>query len=478
MRGGKGMYFDEMTATVLADNAMLKHKPELYKEWDFNKNINLDIFKVTKGSVIKVSWQCSKCGSCYESRVDSRVRGNNCPYCSKQKVNHTNSLATLNPELASQWHPELNGELTPQNVVCGSERKVWWKCELNHPYECRIADRNKSKGCPYCAGKKVLKGFNDLWTTHPHVAMLLLSSEEGYKYSFGSKKKLHFKCSECNHEVKNKTINKVCVRGLSCPKCSDGYSYPEKFMYGVLTQLNVEFETQKTFTWAKNKKYDFYLPEHNMIIETHGRQHNEQGFQIAGAKTLTEEKENDKLKRDLALANEIKLYVELDCYNSDLNYIKSSILNSIIVNHFDLSKMDWVSISLNANKSLLVEVCNFYRGNNITQKEISQHFKISDSTIRRYLTTGSELGLCEYLPSSKRNKTISVKHMEKKVVQLDLKGNFVNEWDSMRLAGRSLNKESVSSISACCKGKAKTTYGFKWMYKEDYENIIKELNVI
>jgi predicted RNA-binding Zn-ribbon protein involved in translation (DUF1610 family) len=460
----------------LKDNAILKTRPELFGEWDFKKNndLGLDVYKVTKGMVKKAWWICLKCESSFETRIDARKNGQNCPYCAGKKVNHTNSLASLRLDLSSEWHPTKNGVLTPHDVTCSSLKKVWWNCKYDHTYESCISDRNSNKNCPICSNRKIQIGFNDIWTTHPNIAKLMSNSEDGYKYTYGSKIKVNFKCPDCSETIIDKAINKVYANGLSCPKCSDGYSYPEKIMYGLLSQLDMDFTPQKIFNWAANKKYDFYLPEQNMIIETHGRQHKEQGFKMLGARTLQEEQENDSYKRELALANGVKLYVEIDCSNSDLNYIKSSILNTIIINHFDLKDVNWDLISFNASKSKLVEVCDFYNKNYMTQKEMSHQLKISDSTIRDYLTTGSKLGLCSYEPNSHKNKMISVKHKEKIVVQLDLNGKLINQWDSIRLAGRSLNKDSSSSISACCKGKAKKAFGFKWMYKEDYENMIKE----
>ncbi|RKJ16688.1 hypothetical protein D7X33_47280, partial [Butyricicoccus sp. 1XD8-22] len=119
----------------LKDNAMLKVKPELWIEWDFEKNSNLgfDVWKVTKASSSKVWWICPKCNSSYDSIINGRcVRNRGCSYCAGRKVNDTNSLASLNPELASQWHPNRNGNLTPQDITCGSNKKVWWLGDCGH----------------------------------------------------------------------------------------------------------------------------------------------------------------------------------------------------------------------------------------------------------------------------------------------------------------------------------------------------------
>ena len=51
-----------------------------------------------------------------------------CPCCCGRQVSVTNSLATVAPEIAAQWHPTLNGTTTPNDVVSQSGQKVWWKC--------------------------------------------------------------------------------------------------------------------------------------------------------------------------------------------------------------------------------------------------------------------------------------------------------------------------------------------------------------
>ncbi|HJF52260.1 MAG TPA: zinc-ribbon domain-containing protein [Butyricicoccus pullicaecorum] len=80
-------------------------------------------------------------------------------------------MASQFPEIAAQWHPEKNGILTPQQVTPCSNRKIWWKCELGHSYQAMIGARTRSRtGCPYCTGRKVLSGFNDLATLHLKIA--------------------------------------------------------------------------------------------------------------------------------------------------------------------------------------------------------------------------------------------------------------------------------------------------------------------
>ncbi|TRZ80398.1 hypothetical protein D4R86_04300 [bacterium] len=73
------------------------------------------------------------------------------------KVCKDNCLATLNPELAKEWHPTKNGTLTPYDITEHSGKKVWWKCKKNHSFFTSISNRSAGRGCPYCSGRKVCK---------------------------------------------------------------------------------------------------------------------------------------------------------------------------------------------------------------------------------------------------------------------------------------------------------------------------------
>jgi len=57
-------------------------------------------------------------------------------------------------ELLTQWHTTLNGNLTPQMVMPGSHRRVWWQCPEGHVWKAVIYSRATAqrRGCPVCAG--------------------------------------------------------------------------------------------------------------------------------------------------------------------------------------------------------------------------------------------------------------------------------------------------------------------------------------
>lgn len=145
--------------------------PQLALEWHPTKNFGLLAEDVLPGTHRKVWWKCSK-GHEWQARVNSRAQGTGCPICANKKVlTGENDLCTTHPDLAAQWHPEKNGSLTPQTVVYGNHRKVWWFCDKGHEWQATIQSRtNTGSGCPVCASKVVIPGVNDLASQKPHIA--------------------------------------------------------------------------------------------------------------------------------------------------------------------------------------------------------------------------------------------------------------------------------------------------------------------
>lgn len=73
-------------------------------------------------------------------------------------------------ELLPQWNVEKNLPLTPRQVAYWSAEKAWWRCEKGHEWRGAIVSRCRGVGCPYCAGVKVQKGYNDLASQNPKLA--------------------------------------------------------------------------------------------------------------------------------------------------------------------------------------------------------------------------------------------------------------------------------------------------------------------
>ncbi|WP_255261530.1 zinc-ribbon domain-containing protein [Bacillus pseudomycoides] len=202
------------------DNSLAKRNPELAKQWHETKNGKLTPFEATLGSSKKVWWKCEK-GHEWEASPANRHQGKGCPYCSNQKVCIDNCLATLNPEIAKEWHPTKNGKLTPFDITFGSSKKAWWKCEKRHEWETKVCNRTQGNGCPYCTSRKVCID-NCLATLNPELAKewhLIKNGElTPYDVMRSSNKKAWWKC-EKGHEWEASPWNRH--KGRGCPYCSN-----------------------------------------------------------------------------------------------------------------------------------------------------------------------------------------------------------------------------------------------------------------
>ncbi|MEI2361842.1 zinc-ribbon domain-containing protein [Priestia megaterium] len=94
----------------------VRNYPYLSAQWHSEKNKELTPEDVTVMSNRKVWWICSE-GHEWEAAVSGRTRGTGCPYCSGRKVTPSNSLEVLYSNLAAEWHPTKNGDLTPNDVT-------------------------------------------------------------------------------------------------------------------------------------------------------------------------------------------------------------------------------------------------------------------------------------------------------------------------------------------------------------------------
>ena len=139
-------------------NSLAVCYPALAKEWHPTKNERLDPLYVSKRSGQKV-WWLGKCGHEWKAVISSRVSGNGCPYCSNRKVlEGYNDLSTTHPDLAKEWHPTKNGELSPKAISYGSGKTVWWICENGHEWQTSPNKRtSKGRCCPVCAKKKSIQ---------------------------------------------------------------------------------------------------------------------------------------------------------------------------------------------------------------------------------------------------------------------------------------------------------------------------------
>lgn len=194
--------------------------------WHTKNNENLTPDKITVGSHKKVWWQCDKGHSWQAPVYFIAISGGGCPYCSGMRaISGENDLATQYPLLAKEWDPIRNESVTSNNVLPQSRIKVWWRCELGHSWKAAPYSRTRENGsgCPYCTGKKVLSGFNDLATLKPALAdewqQTLNGELKSCDVTPGSNKKVWWQCSE-GHVWQAAIYARARQKGTGCPVCA------------------------------------------------------------------------------------------------------------------------------------------------------------------------------------------------------------------------------------------------------------------
>ena len=229
-------------------NDLASQYPDLAAQWHPTRNGDLTPDQVLCGSNRRVWWQCPQ-GHQWSAIVKSRTEGAGCPYCASRQVSAGfNDLAARFPHLAQQWDRARNGAMTPETVSPYSNRKAWWVCALGHRWQAAVSARAGGSDCPYCAGRKVLAGFNDLATKDPTVAAEWDPTLNGgltpQMVTAGSHKKVWWRCSE-NHVWKAVVYARTGAKHCGCPVCAGKVSRRNQVRYPIPTGRGARTATRQ-----------------------------------------------------------------------------------------------------------------------------------------------------------------------------------------------------------------------------------------
>jgi len=240
--------------------------PEIARQWHPVKNGILTPDRVAPGSPKKVWWKCNK-GHEWQAVIETRSnRKYGCPYCAGTKASKEYNLLKMYPEIAKQWHPTKNHDLTPDKVTPGSGEKVWWLCGKGHEWQAAVYYRsNRGYKCPYCARARASKEYN-LLKMYPEIAKQLHPVKNGKltpdKVTPASHKKVWWLFGK-GHEWQT-AVSDRSKKGYRCPYCagtkaSKEYSllkiYPEiakqwhPVRNGILTPDKVTPASNKRAWW-------------------------------------------------------------------------------------------------------------------------------------------------------------------------------------------------------------------------------------
>lgn len=221
-------------------NDLFTTHPFLEKEWDYQKNSDINPRMLTSGSKHKAWWICQTCGTSWETAITKRAHGSKCPQCAKKTVaknymitiaKKQGSVAEADPKIFSEWIENKYSETDAFTVSKTSNKKYHWCCSncshiwLASPYSRFI----KNAGCPVCRNVKkskqisqnALKKNGSLLDTD-----LEFVNEWNYEKNEGlnpsdvtacSSKSVWWKCRK-GHEWQAKISSRY--QGGNCPYCS------------------------------------------------------------------------------------------------------------------------------------------------------------------------------------------------------------------------------------------------------------------
>ena len=279
-----------------------------------NANPNIEVVDTYINANTKIMHRCKICGNEWLAKPSGIIWGYGCPKCA--------GVERLAQNEYVQRVKKINESIEVLGEYINANTKILHKCKLcNHEWFVNPSDILNGHGCPVCSNKTIgspPEYRNSIWSSEYKDYYAKYMTEEQMKmYMPKSSKRVIVTCPDCGRK-KEIIVQSLLKNGLGCI-CGDGFSYPNKFMYAMLEQLNIEFISEYSPKWANKKQYDIYIPSVNCIIENNGAQHYSDGWYKGQHVDITK---NDEYKKAMAKENQIQNYIIIDCRKSKKDWIK------------------------------------------------------------------------------------------------------------------------------------------------------------
>ena len=493
------------------------NKSVFLNEWDYEKNAENGLTPDNvgcKSSKYCVRWICPR-GHSYEAYVGNRTRRNDgCPYCSDHKLlKGFNDLSFIVPEICSEWDEDRNREehekdvangvkephpATPQDILWGSSKKVYWKCKFGHMFKASPNSRHTTREgffamCNRCADnnrslarKKKRAKKNNLALQLPQAAEEWVSSENGLtpeQVSCHSKEMVHWRCRK-GHEFDKRITDRVYQKdGMlffhQCGEClrHTKTSIPEQLIY---------FYVKKVFPDTVNTyiklgvELDVFIPSRRIAIEYDGSYTHKNridrdnkkddicaskdvAFYRFRAKALPNTKSAKRITVDetnVGVIDGLKTFFhdigvsapEMDIdkdYDDILSIFHERVMTSVastwLISEWDYNQnsLDPNFISAKETKIKVHWICPLC------------HASYESYPYNRYVRKTEH----PYCPNKK-----SLRRNVRRVKNVDTDEIFDCISDAEKVYGKAGN----TSISCCCRGRYKTAYGYHWQYVDEY----------
>jgi len=376
----------------------------------------------------------------------SVLMGRKCKICStKEKTK--NQTKTSEKYILEVYN--INPNIIVLEPYIDAMTKIRHQCECGNSYWC-VSPSNVLIGrkCKICGTKRYAKTNTRTHEQYCQEVYNLVGDEYTVlgKYSLVTNY-IKMRHNICNHEWDIQP-NSFLNIGTRCPRCANERN--ESVMAITLKQVlkyyykNTEWECDVGFRGLSGgvSRYDIFVPElTNLLIECQSEYHDDPKKQIL-----------DKLKKQYALDSKYN-YLAID----NREYTPLEAIQIFFPKFKEVP--EWVDVSMRYIKSTWdVSKAQNLLNEGYTIPKIGDMLNVSSIKLQSGIGRKSII--------KPKNYKIKQLKQRKKIVQLDLQGNFIKEHEGITL----VEGFTATNISACCRGKDKSYKGFRWMYAEDYYN--------
>lgn len=434
-----------------------------------------------------VRYMCVKHNFEWDGRPNMVMGGStSCPDCQ-----HDRRIEFLSDTIESVKEKIYNKYGDEYEVVdteyFGHEHKMNFihhrKDGISHPIYTTVGRIMADVECAVCCNQQIVKGFNDIATLDPEIASWFTNKEDTYIYTCHSNKKVDFTCPTCGHQMK-KNLNQVSKdRDLRCPICKDGISYPNKFIFNSMLQIEdkldfLDREYQPEWCKFPFKDYErqgiydiyFCINGKEYIVEMDGGFHDK--YNHMSGQTVEESHYIDEQKDLLAEKQGIHV-IRIDSdykgFEDRYEYLRTNIENSELKDILPLNLIDFDEANIKSQTSLLVETCKLW-DKGYKACEIITELHIPECSVSTYLKTGQKYGLCHNYSARESYR----RSTGRKVICINTREIF----DTIRDAEKYYK---VDGIGNCCEGKTHSAGKHKttkeklfWLFYEDYRKMTEE----
>lgn len=229
---------------------------------------------------------------------------------------------------------------------------------------------------------------------YPNVIKYLVNKKDANIYTHGTIGKVLCECPLCKHR-KYIEIHNLCINGFHCDICSDGISFPNKWIRKVLQYNNIDFVAEYHPTYfPKRWSCDIFIPSLNTIIEMDGDY---------GNHNINVDYYRDWLNLKYGGIKTIRFNLTDGTYRKDINHLINMTIK-LLSDIIDIHNTDWMFIYEFCQNSIVKDICDLYKTNSYTTSDLANIFQLNICTIIKYLKIGNDVGFCTYDVESQKAK--------------------------------------------------------------------------